>query len=156
MIHQSNQFPDPASIADIIREPTHRLINQLAGIQLEQCPEKTAVDGPSIRFSITGEIRGSIVFIFESTLSNILIERLLKKMGMESSKEYHLEALGELGNILMGHIDGNLDKAGVSTTFSTPEVSQSKQDCPELSPVISIVLYSVDGAMQIDLYLHQD
>lgn len=148
-------LPETALLLPALVEPVVKIAREIAGIELASAP---GTPGPAWRrviFHDGGKQKARLVLAFDEWLERRLRIELYAGLGLTLESGEEDEALAELGNCFMGHIDGRLAGLGLDLAFSIPGIAPGV-DVPGAGEVLAAaaVLGSVEGAMGIALYLH--
>lgn len=146
--------PEAALLLSALEEPAIALARKFAGIELSPVRGPTGSAWRRVVFLAGGPRRARLVLAFEERLERRLRVELYAGLGLTLGPGEEDEALGELGNCFMGHIDGRLTALGLELAFSIPGVAPGP-DVPgeDEERVAEAVLGSAAGAMGITFYL---
>lgn len=142
-------------LAGIIYETSRKMMKDLAGLDLRALAwEELSGRGPAIRFDIMGDVNGCMDFSFDQGLADVLVARWLADMGeVPSGTEAATEALAELGNIFLGHMEGKFDELGLTGTISPPQqAGEPPAEAKWRAPPLKIMLECGHGRIAIELY----
>jgi len=148
-------MPETALLQRTLVEPAIAIAREMGGIELAPVPGAPGPTWRRVIFHDGGKQKARLVLAFEERLERRLSASLYAGLGLTLEPGEEDEALAELGNCFMGHIDGRLSGLGLVLAFSIPGIAPGV-DIPGEGEVqaAAAVLGSVEGAMGITLYLH--
>ncbi len=146
--------PDAAALQAALAEPVIAIAWEMAGIEMVPGADAPGPEWRRVIFYDAGKRRARLVLAFEERLERRLRVELYSGLGLTLEPGEEDEALGELGNSFMGHIDGRLAGLGLDLAFSIPGIAPGV-DVPGAGEVLAaaVRLGSAAGAMGISLYL---
>jgi two-component system chemotaxis response regulator CheY len=146
--------PAAALLVPALTEPVIAIARQLAGIELAPSDGSCGPDWRQVIFQDGGAWRARLVLALDERLERCLRLELYASLGLTLEPGEEDAALAELGNCIMGHIDGRLAGLGLNLEFSVPAIAGGA-DVPGEGEVqaAAAVLGSAAGTMGITLYL---
>lgn len=81
----------------------------------------------SVSVEVRGTVHGPIYWTFEPAVADELIRRLFPVLAPELPAASQVDALGELGNIILGNATGALHDAGYPVEILPPQVVTAEQ-----------------------------
>lgn len=147
--------PDAARLRPALEEPVIAVARELAGIELAPVSGAVPRAWRRVVFLDAGKLRARLVLAFDGPLERRLRIELYASLGLTLGPGEEDEALAELGNCFMGHIDGRLAGLGLDLAFSIPGIAPGEENTGAGEvPAAAVVLGSAAGAMGVALYLH--
>ncbi|MHB8837173.1 MAG: hypothetical protein ACYC9Y_15895 [Candidatus Methylomirabilia bacterium] len=146
--------PPGAALLPALAEPVIAVARKMAGVELSAVPGPPEPAWRRVIFLDGGEQKARLVLAFDEQLERRLRIELYAGLGLTLGPGEEDEALAELGNCFMGHIDGRLAGLGLELAFSIPGIAPGV-DVPGAGEVqaAAVVLGSAAGAMGVTLYL---
>lgn len=146
--------PGAAVLLPALVEPVIAIARETAGVELSPVQSAAGASWRRVVFHDGGVRRARLVLAFDERLERRLATALYAGLGLTLGPGEEDEALSELGNCFMGHIDGRLAELGLDLEFSIPGIAPG-EDAPGENEMraAAAVLSAAEGAMGVTFYL---
>lgn len=144
-------------------EAAMKVVNQITGIEVRRghLSYKARVEpsyGVSIIIGIYGYLVGQIVYSFDNTLAEKIVDKLLVGKSPQEKKIMFIDTLGELANMMTGNATSLLnDRKDLALQITTPAIAMGERISVSLVPKPALVLglYTQFGRIEISIAVEE-
>ena len=144
-------------------EAAMKVVNQITGIEVRRghLSYKARVEpsyGVSIIIGIYGFLVGQIVYSFDNTLAEKIVDKLLVGKSPQEKKIMFIDTLGELANMITGNATSLLnDRRDLALQITTPAIVMGDHISVSLVPKPALVLglYTQFGRIEISIAVEE-
>ncbi len=142
--------------------PAVEVLEKIASISaeigpLQRQPASVAVETLLVLIGLEGDLEGTVVFQFDRPVLKQILTALLGTLPPLLNDPICLDAMGEVANIIAGNATGRLEKLGLRTTITPPQVLTGEEGAHWTSEKEGVIipLNSASGKIGICTFLQK-